>query len=415
MNWLARFSRPPTAAAPTPGESSPLLRFLETSSLVAAAILAATVLAIVAISYLGVSPVALPLQENQLASVRIESSGTFSYTSARQTQQAREQARNRTPPVFRLALEPFEQFATHLRELGAELDRFEQQYLVAEPIARAEALREHTSALTVLVDAFNIRGPYHVATADIATILRLGPARFRFATLENGLVTLLELYREGIYDSDRDLVAAPNGTMTAYQIRTDDGAVVPARVQSREEALTFLRINLAAESVGREGATALFRLFRNGLTANLVFDSAATGAQRALAADAQRDVVVSVQKGQVLAEPGMRITAEQYEMLSAHRQFLLAQGGVQVSGQLQLFGRMLLVLAMVLASVLYIRMEDRASLNSNSRLGLLSLVIVINLGLVRSIFQLGELEFFVHHPDVAAALPLPRPGRPLAR
>ena len=411
MNWLARFSRPPTAAAqPARGEPSALLRFLETNRFVAAGILAATVLAIVAISYLGVSPVALPLQENQLASVRIVAAGTFSYTSARQTQQAREQARNRTPPVFRLELAPFEQFATHLREFGAELDRFEQQYLVAEPIARAEALREHTSALTVLVDAFNVRGPYHVATDDIASILRLGPARLRFSALENGLVTLLELYREGIYDSDRDLVVAANGAMTAYQIRTEDGAIVPARVQSREEALTFLRINLAAEGVGREGANALFRLFRNGLTANLVFDSAATGLQRARAADAQRDVAVTIQKGQVLAEPGMRITPEQYEMLSAHRQFLLDQGGVQVSGQLQLFGRMLLVLAMVLAAVIFIRLEDRASLNSNARLGLLSLVIVINLGLVRAVFQLGEIGYFIHHPDVAAALPYLAPA-----
>jgi putative nucleotidyltransferase with HDIG domain len=404
MNWLARFSRPPTAATPARDESSALLRFLETSSLVAAAILAATVLAIVAISYLGVSTVALPLQENQLASVRIVAADTFTYTSVRQTQQAREQARNRTPPVFRLELAPFEQFATHLREFAADLDRFEQQYLVAEPIARAEALREHNTALTVLVDAFNVRGPYHVATEDIATILRLGPARVRFAALENGLVTLLELYREGIYDSDRDLVPSASGSMTAYQVRADDGAIVQARVQSREEALTFLRINLAAEGVGRDGSSALFRLLRNGLTANLVFDSAATGLQRARAADAQRDVVITVQKGQVLAEPGMRITAEQYEMLTAHRQFLLGQGGVQVSGQLQLFGRMLLVLAMVLAAVLYIRLEDRASLHSNSRLGLLSLVIIINLGLVRAIFQLGELSYFVHHPDVATAL-----------
>lgn len=62
----------------------------------------------------------------------------------------------------------------------------------------------------------------------------------------------------------------------------------------------------------------------------------------------------------------MRITAEQYEMLTAHRQFLLGQKGVQVSGQLQLVGRMLLVLAMVLAAVLYIRLEDRAPLRSTA-------------------------------------------------
>ncbi len=407
MNWLARFSRPPEPSAPPTVRfgSSPVLRFLETSPLIAAAVLAATVLAIVAVSYVGVSPIALPLQENQLASVRIVAAETFTYTSALHTRAARDQASQRVPPVYRVEMAPYDQFATHLREFALELDRFEQQYLAADPIARAEALREHTPTLGVIVDAFNVRGPYHVAAEDVSVILRLGPARVRTAILQNGLATLQELYREGIYDEDRHLVTAGNGVMTAYQIRGSDGTVVQARVQSREEALTFLRINLTAEGVGREGASALFRLFNNGLTSNLVFDSVATNQNRARAAAAQKNVEITVQKGQVLVEPGMRINAEQYEMLAAHRQYLLGQGGVQVSGYLQLFGRMLLVLAMVLAAVLYIRLEDRASLTSNSRLGLLALVVILNLSLVRAVFQFGELGVFVRHPDLAAVLP----------
>jgi putative nucleotidyltransferase with HDIG domain len=414
MNWLARFSRPPAPAKPPSArfDGPAVLRFLETNRLISAAVLAATVLAIAAVSYVGVSPVAMPLQENQLASVRIVAAETFSYTSDLHTRLAREQAGQRIPPVFRIELAPYEQFATHLREFSAELDRFEQRYLSGNPTARAEALHEHTAELDALVEAFNLRGPYHVSTDDIAAILRLG--RTRAAVLQNGLTTLQELYREGIYDSDQDLVAAANGAMTAYQLRDTDGAVVQTRVQSREEALTFLRINLTAESagresIGRESANALFRLFRNGLTANLVFDSEATAQQRARAAAALKPVVIAVQKGQVLAEPGNRIGAEQYEMLSAHRQFLLDQGSVQVTGYLQLFGRMLLVLAMVLAAVLYIRLEDRASLTSNSRLGLLALVVVLNLCLVRSVFELGGLGLFVRHPSLAAILPYVAP------
>ncbi len=407
MNWLARFLRPPSSAVPParPGEGASVLRFLETSRLVAGAILVATVLAIVAVSYIGVSPVALPLQENQLASVRIVAADTFTYVSQLHTRQARNEAALRVPPVFRVELAPFEQFATHLREFAAELDRFEQQHLPANPAARTEALREHAGALDVLVEAFNLRGPYHVETEDITALLRLGPARVRDPLLEAGLATLRSLYREGIYDRDQDLVAAANGAMTAYQVRDTDGAIRPARVQSREEALTFLRVSLTGESLGRDAAAALFRLLRNGLTANLVFDSAATGLQRARAAAAQDDVVVTVQKGQVLVDAGTRITPDQYEMLAAHRRFLLDQGGVQVSGYLQLFGRMLLVLAMVLAAVLYIRLEDRPSLTSNSRLGLLALVIILNLSLVRVVFEFGELGVFVRHPDLAAVLP----------
>ena len=414
MNWLARFSRPPAPAKPPTAhfDGPSVLRFLETNRLISAAVLAATVLAIAAVSYVGVSPVALPLQENQLASVRIVAAETFSYTSDLHTRLTREQAAQRIPPVFHIEMAPYEQFALHLREFAAELDRFEQHYLGGTPAARAESLREHTAELESLVEAFNIRGPYHVSTEDIATLLRLG--RTRTSALQNGLATLQELYREGIYDNDQDLVAAANGAMTAYQLRDSDGAVVQTRVQSREEALTFLRINLTAEttsrdSIGHESASALFRLFHNGLTANLVFDSESTAQQRSRAAAAQKPVVVTVQKGQVLAEPGMRIGAEQFEMLSAHRQFLMDQGSVQVTGYLQLFGRMLLVLAMVLAAVLYIRLEDRASLTSNSRLGLLGLVVVLNLSLVRLVFELGGLGLFVRHPALAAILPYVAP------
>jgi len=411
MPWSDRFRRllsrlvPPTESGAAPADIPAAWTFFETSGVVSLGILFATVAAIVLISYVGVSPIALPLQENQLATVRIVAADTFSYTSRLRTEQTREQASNRVPPVYRLELAPYEEFSAHVRELTADLEHFEQQFLPAETGARAEAVKQHQHELDTLVEAFNARGPYHVAPEDVATILNLGNSRFRFSAFENGLVTLRELYREGIFDETRGFTPPVAGEISAYQVRGPNGEIVPGRMQSREDALTFLRINLAAEGVGREGIMALFRVFRNGLTPNLLFDSATSGRLRARAADSQRDVVVTVQKGDVLAEPNTRVTPQQHEMLLAHRNYLLGQDHVQVSGHLQLFGRMLLVLAMVLGAVFYIRMEDRASLQSNSRLGLLALVVILNLALVRAIFELGDLPFFVQHPDVATALP----------
>ena len=411
MNWSARLRRllarfgPPPGPTGAPADGPAAWAFFETSGVVSLGILFATVAAIVLISYVGVSPIALPLQENQLASVRVVAADTFAYTSRIRTQQAREQASNRVPPVYRLELAPYEQFSAHIRELTTDLDHFEQQFLPVEPNARAEALKQHQRELDTLVELFNAKGPYHVVPEDVAVILNLGNAKLRFSAFENGLVTLRELYREGIFDESRGFTAPVAGEVSAYQVRGPNGEIVAGRLQSREDALTFLRINLAAEGVGREGAMALFRLFRNGLTPNLLFDSATTGRLRAHAAEGQRDVVVTVQKGDVLAEPNTRVTPQQHEMIVAHRTYLLGQDSIQVSGHLQLFGRMLLVLAMVLGAVFYIRLEDRASLQSNSRLGLLALVVILNLALVRAFFELGELPFFVQHPDVATALP----------
>jgi putative nucleotidyltransferase with HDIG domain len=120
-------------------------------------------------------------------------------------------------------------------------------------------------------------------------------------------------------------------------------------------------------------------------------------------------VEVQVQRGETLIEPGTRVTAEQYEMLVAHRQYLLDTGGIAMNEGLQLFGRTLLVLAMVMAGVFYIRLEDRETFQSNSRLGLLALVVVLNLTLVRTSYELGGLPFFVAHSSWAAVLPYVAP------
>ncbi len=111
-------------------------------------------------------------------------------------------------------------------------------------------------------------------------------------------------------------------------------------MQSLDEALTFLRINLAAEGISRDTTLALFRIFENGVTPNLVYDPAATGQLQDAALKSLKPVIVSVVRGQTILEPGLRVTPEQYEMLVAQRRFLLDSGNVEMNeDHLQLFGR----------------------------------------------------------------------------
>ena len=60
---------------------------------------------------------------------------------------------------------------------------------------------------------------------------------------------------------------------------------------------------------------------------------------------------------------------------------------------------------MLAASAVYIRLEDRETLQSNGRLGLLALVVISNLALVRLTYWLGELPYFVQNPNAASILP----------
>ena len=91
-------------------------------------------------------------------------------------------------------------------------------------------------------------------------------------------------------------------------------------------------------------------------------------------------------------------------MLGAHRDFLLHNGNVAFNEGLQLFGRILLVLAMVMASVFYIRLEDPETMRNNGRLALLAFVVILNLALVRATYWIGDLPYFMENTAAAFAL-----------
>ena len=95
-------------------------------------------------------------------------------------------------------------------------------------------------------------------------------------------------------------------------------------------------------------------------------------------------VIVKVEQGESIIEPNTRVTHEQYEQ---HLAYIRHLDGKKVDTlDLQLVGRALMVMAMLTAATFYIRLEDRATLESNGRLGLLALVVVCNLALVRLCF-----------------------------
>jgi putative nucleotidyltransferase with HDIG domain len=378
-------------------EVSAALEFLEKNRAIAALIFIATVAAIVLISSVGVGTADLPVLPNQLAAVRIVASTPFSYTSVEKTRAAREQFRSQVPQVYKLDFSPLQQFEKNLRELLAQLEKLDHDYPnPAQRDARQKALEK-------IVDNFNAGGLYRTSVDDVAMLLSLGDAKARFNIVENGLATLHEIYAEGMHDSS--FASAQPGAITVFQIMKGDGDIAQHPVQSLDEALTFLRINLAAEGMSRETTLALFRIFENGVTPNLVPDHAATGQLQENALKSLKPVVVTVVRGQTILEPGLRVTPEQYEMLVAQRRFLLDSGNVEMNEDLQLFGRVLLVLAMVWASVIYIRIEDRETLQSNGRLALLALVVIINLALVRLTYSLSGLPYFIEHDTSASILP----------
>jgi len=392
--------------------SSAAMTYFRQSQSVGFLIFVATVAAIVLISFVGVSSSTLPVLPNQLAMVRIVAGATFSYESKLKTELGRAQLRDRVPPVFQLEFGPLQQFETNLREMLAALDRLETDFPAAAGSSFQGAFSpaaRRSGVFNTIVESFNAKGPYRATAEDVATLLALGDAKARFAIVENGLASLHEIYNEGVYDSGSNFTPRTPDSVALFRIRRPTGEVAQVRVQSMEEALTFLRINLAAEGVSREATLALFRLFRNGVTPNLIFDRASTEQLQQPAIADLKPVAVTVERGQTIIEPGTRVTPEQYEMLVAHRESLLHNQSIAFNESLQLFGRILLVLAMVMASVFYIRLEDPETMQNNGRLALLALVVILNLALVRATYWIGDLPYFLENTAAASLLPYVAP------
>ncbi len=395
-----------SGGTPPVAHHSAMREFLDRSRLVAALIFVITVFAILLISSAGVTTLNVPVQTGQLATVRVLASAPFRYESAEKTRAAREQFVGRVPPVYRLDTEPYRRFEAASRDLVTQLDAYEAAHPPAQPAVNFRAASA-PSGLAALADRFNARGPYQVTADDLAALLTAGDAKARAALFENGLASLRDLYAQGV--TDGALANAGAGNAVVFQIERPNGDVTPRSVQSMEDALTLLRVSLAADGVPRAATQAMFRVFRFGLTPNLVFDRAATVARQDAATKKLKPVTITVARGQSIIEPGERVTPEQYEMFQAHRQFLLEHGDVELNEGLTLFGRVLLVLAMVLASLIYIRIEDAETLRSNVRCGLLALVVIGNLTLIRANYSLGGAEFFLRDNAWASTLPYVAP------
>jgi putative nucleotidyltransferase with HDIG domain len=305
--------------------------------------------------------------------------------------------------VYRLDFKPLVDFEEAARDLLAKLEILDEGRRAGGFTGPAA----DDPNLAALADEFNVGRPYRVSADDLAELLSAGDSATRSSLFENGIAALHEIYSEGVHDES--FSGADVNGVVVFQIARPTGDIALRPVQSMEDALTFLRVSLAADGVPRPAARALFRFFRGGVTANLVFDEVSTQARLTAALKALQPVTVNVERGQVIIEAGERVTPEQYETFRALQEYLRTHGDAGHNEGLMLFGHVLLVLAMVLASLLYIRLEDPETMRSNLRLGLLALVVIGNLALVRMIYSLGGAEFFMSDSSMAATLPYVAP------
>lgn len=389
---LHRFFRKKRKKRKTEASSS-ILNFLEKSPAISLAIFAITAAAIVVTSFVGIKPSGFQFLENQLATIRIVASKDFSYQSAIQTDRKREQLLTEVPPVYKTNMRYFESFSRHVNELLEDMDSF----AAIEQDLSAVGAQDYIHRAS---ERFNEKGDYRLSDSDLTTILEFSDAETRRNLIETGLISLRESYKIGIYDKDDSNFAF--GEQSVALFKTESG-IGQRRIESTDDALTMLRITFNAENVPPLVSSAFIRFFRDGVRPNFERDESEIQALRHKLLESLQPVIVRVQEGASIIEPNTRVTKEQYEQHKAYIRYL--DGQEANSLDYQLFGRALMVMAMLIAATFYIRLEDRPTLQSNARLGLLALVVVCNLAIVRFCFELGNLDQFLYDSSLSAILP----------
>jgi len=373
--------------------SSSFLKFLEESGSVSVLIFFLTVLSIVLISFVGIKSSGFQFLPNQMATIRIVAQDAFSYTSKILHDEERRTLLNSVPHVYRPTFAPYEKFKADMGFLRKEME----EYSAIEEDLSAAGAQEYIQGIA---EAFNERGDYRLSDADLTTILEFSDPETRAELAETGLDSIRESYKLGIYDKNDPSFQFGPDSLALFKMESGVGKT---RIESSDDALTMLRVALNAQNVPPNVSSAFSRLFRNGIQPNLERDETEIEQLKARMIEQLKPVLVRVEKGASIIEPNTRVTQEQYEQHQAYIRHLDNQD-VAIFDH-QLIGRMLLVMAMLLAATFYIRLEDRATLKSNTRLGLLALVVLLNLGLVRFCFELANIDLFLYDPTLSAILP----------
>lgn len=352
--------------------------------------------AVILICFVGLSPAGPQIIINQVARVRVVSEIPFSYESAILTKQLVEQRRERVPPVYRLNQDPYNRFSRFIENLNKGLTELDQKTAEAKPEERTAALRDFTNQLAS-------KTRYSLNSENLAALVNTLDADQRNRAIQEGLMILREIYREGIYDSDHADMRNITGTLSLWNIENESGNIAQVEVQSEEDALRSLRINLLALDISREASVALYRILRVGLTPNLEFDPTKTEEKRKQIEANIDPVVINVQEGDTIIEPGTKVRALDLEQLTAYREHLnkAEEEGFNISSLL--WERILMTIAILLSAAIYILVGSRQLGHNKQKIALACTVFLLNMALIRLIIELGSLG--ETNPALTAVLP----------
>lgn len=376
--------------------------FFETNQIISSGLFLLLAALIVIICFLGQSAPGPQVMVNQEARFAAITEFPFSYESRLLTQRQREQVRMQVAPVFRLDDRPFQEFRSKIDDLLAGTPALREELDDVSPGERSRILEQFSKD-------FHNRTGLNLAAEDLNLILQQSSEQNLQNLFAEGLIILREIHREGIA-RDPTLTASASGGDRRFLPSIEIlGRAPDMDIKDEIEALRFLNLNMRALDADPTVLSAISRILKIGLTPNLAYDEEESKRRLNEALASIEPIVINVPSGRAIFEPGMVVTAEQMEQYAAYRNELRQRqdygfGFTSATGL-----QVVYTLGILLSTIVYLRLVLPTLLESNRRLCLTALILLVNLGVIRLLLYLSDTALVSTHSDLVTLLPVAAP------
>ncbi|MDR1255805.1 MAG: HDIG domain-containing protein [Puniceicoccales bacterium] len=323
-----------------------------------------------------------------LSKAKIVAEVPFEFESKVRTKKLYEQKKNQACNVYAIDEKKYDNFIKMLKLLDERMESFSYENFLSE---------HGRNDIKEFVSEFNAMGPIKIEWQDIAMIVAFLGQIERTQIFQECVSILRGIARDGVCFDD----LSEGGPNRQYKVKGKPLQYVP----TQEEALYRARMHLMSLDIDRDVVTALFKILKQGIKPNLVFDAEESKVDVNLITRSIKPVTVRHEVGDVILEQNIVIDQETYEAFIEHQRALRANHRNGHASYYMFFSKAFLTFVIMTLSFIGLKLFSSSThIWQKKRYYVLAALIILQLTILRLCIQVGELEIFVKNPTLVYGL-----------
>ncbi|MDR0595090.1 MAG: HDIG domain-containing protein [Puniceicoccales bacterium] len=323
-----------------------------------------------------------------LSKTKIIAEVPFEFESKERTKKLYEQRKNQACNVYTIDEGKYDNFIKMLKLLDERMEGLSYEDFLSER-GRNE-IRE-------FINEFNAMGSIKVEWQDIAMIISSLSQIERTQIFQECVSILREIARNGVCFDDLS-----GGTFgKPFKIKGKQHK----RVLTQEEAFYHSRVHLLSLDLDRDMVNTLFKILKQGIKPNLVYDAEESKIDINIITRSIKPVIVKHNVGDVILEKNDVIDQEKYEDFIEYQHALRASHRSGRLSYYMFFEKAFLTFIVVTMSFIGLKLfAPNIRIFQEKRYYVLSVLVVLQLAILRIWIQFGELEILVKNSTLIYAL-----------